>query len=84
MWRIEFTPRAVRDLGALPANDQRRIARAIDRLAEHPHPRGARKLQGADPLWRLRVGDHRVIYLVEHDRIVVTVVRVGHRRDVYR
>ncbi len=63
---------------------QRRIAAAIDRLAVDPRPSGVRKLTGADNLWRIRVGDYRIVYEIEDDRLVVLIVRIGHRRDIYR
>jgi len=48
-----------------------------------PRPRGVRKLAGFDNAWRVRIGDYRVLYEVEDERVLVTVVRVAHRRDVY-
>jgi mRNA interferase RelE/StbE len=57
---------------------------AILGLAGDPHPPGSKELQGAGDLYRIRVGDYRVLYTVEHDRLVVLVVDVGNRRDIYR
>jgi mRNA interferase RelE/StbE len=83
-YRIVFTKRAERDLESIPVRDQARLARRIDTLAANPRPAGAKKLTGADDLYRLRSGDYRVVYSIEDDVITVTVIRMGHRRDIYR
>lgn len=83
-YRIEFTPRAERELKALDRSIQTRLARRINSLAENPFPQGIKKLAGEDDLYRLRVGDYRIIYQVQRKRLVVLVVGVGHRGDVYR
>jgi len=63
---------------------QARLGRRIDSLAENPRPQGIKKLAGEDDLFRLRVGDYRIIYQIQEKRLVVLVVGVGHRADVYR
>ena len=83
-YRIELTPSAARALAELPRPAQRRIARKIDALAEDPRPRRAQKLKGADDLYRIRPADYRVIYQIRDDVLLILVVRVGHRREVYR
>lgn len=83
-YRIFFTRRALRDLEAVPDRDRERIARRIDGLATEPRPSGARKLAGPDNLYRLRVSDYRVLYTVIDRVIAVTLVRIAHRRDIYR
>lgn len=83
-WRILIAASARRALMNLPDDAARRIERAIDALADEPRPPGAHKLQGAEDLYRVRVGAHRIVYRIENRVITVTVVRVGHRRDVYR
>ncbi len=82
--RIELRPRAEKELAALPRDAQRRVARAIDALADDPRPAGCVALRGGEGLLRTRVGVYRVVYIVEDDRLVVLVIRTGHRRDVYR
>lgn len=81
-YRIEVRPAAVRALRKLEPQIQRRIQGAIALLAQDPRPPGARALKGRDGL-RVRVGDYRVIYTVDDGVLVVVVVRLGHRRDVY-
>jgi len=84
VYRIQLIPAAVRQLKKVPRQDQRRIRDAIDQLAMDPRPPGAKTLSGAENQWRVRVGDYRVIYQVHDDRLVVLVIRLGHRKDVYR
>jgi len=81
-YRIELRPAAVRALRKLDPPVRRRVQGAIALLAQDPRPPGARALQGRPGL-RVRVGDYRIIYTVEDDVLLVVVVRLGHRRDVY-
>ena len=83
-YRIEFTSTALRDLRALPRNVQRRIDARILALADNPRPPGVKKLADTECLYRLRVGDYRVVYQILDDRLIIVVVRLGHRREVYR
>lgn len=82
-YRVEFRPRAAKQLRDLPANIRGTIARVVEALAENPRPQGAVQLKGT-AFMRVRVRDYRVIYQIEEDRLLVLVVRLGHRRDVYR
>ena len=82
-YRIEITRAAVRDLKRLPRQAVHRIDRAILALGDDPRPAGAVKLRGSDITWRIRVGDYRVIYEIHDRKIVIVVVRIRHRRDVY-
>jgi mRNA interferase RelE/StbE len=82
---IELKPAAVRDLKRLPRRDQQRVASRIDALAEDPRPPGVEKLAGSrKDLYRVRAGDYRIIYEVRRNLLLVLVVRIRHRRDVYR
>ena len=83
-YRIRLTPEARRNLLKLPKDVLRRVDARILALAEEPRPRQSRKLRGADDLWRVRVGDYRIVYTLEDEDLVVIVLRVGHRREVYR
>ena len=80
--RVEVRPAAVRALRTLDSPVRERIQGAIALLGEDPRPPGARRLQGRDGL-RVRVGDYRIIYVVRDDVLIVVVVTLGHRRDVY-
>lgn len=82
-YRVEFTTAAARQIKKLPRAAQARVLDAIVELEDEPRPRGARKLAGDEAAWRIRVGDYRVIYEVLDSMLTVTVVRAGHRREVY-
>lgn len=83
-YQIEFSRQADRQFRNLPSQIQQRLKSRIDSLAATPRPYGSEKLSGADQLYRIRVGDYRIIYAVQDDRLLVLVVKVGHRREVYR
>jgi mRNA interferase RelE/StbE len=82
-YRIEYDPSAVRALRKLSTSLQRRIIAKIETLADNPRPPSAIKMSGHD-VYRLRVGDYRVIYAIADEQLVVLVVEIGHRRDIYR
>ncbi len=84
MYRVEFRPAAVKQLEGLPRSAQRRVLARVEALGRDPRPPGCRKLTGAENTYRIRIGRYRVIYDVLDDRLVVLVVKVGHRREVYR
>ena len=81
---IEFRPSALKAYNNLPRPDRNRVERAIDALASQPRPSGAKKLVAELNLWRIRVGSYRVIYRIEDDKLLILVVKIGHRKDVYR
>jgi mRNA interferase RelE/StbE len=86
-WRVEFTPGAERDLNQLDKPVQRRITRFLhDRVATADDPRAiGEALRGElAGLWRYRAGDYRILCQIEDDRILVTVVAIGHRSSIYR
>ena len=80
--RLLYLPGAVRDIRELPAAVAERARRGLERLAENP--RLGKPLQGElRPFWSYRVGDYRVVYEIRDDELVVLVVMLGHRREVY-
>ena len=81
-YRVELRPAAVWALRKVDPQDRRRLQGAIALLGQDPRPPGARALQGR-PGYRIRVGDYRILYVVEDGILLVVVVTVGHRRDVY-
>lgn len=89
MYIIEFTNKAEKDLGKLPKQTIARILEKIDKLADDPRPSGYKKLtdfhvsNAPDDLYRIRIGDYRVIYSIEEEIITITVVKVAHRKEVY-
>jgi mRNA interferase RelE/StbE len=74
----------MRKANRVAATARRRVQAAIELLAEHPRPSGAKKLVGGDSEWRVRTGDYRIIYEIHDDVLLVLVVAVGHRRDIYQ
>ncbi len=82
-YRIEVTPRAQKDLKALAVRERQRVAGQIDELKTDPRPQGCRKLKGREGFYRIRVGGYRVVYLVEDELLVILIVRVGDRKDLY-
>ncbi|MBI4371727.1 MAG: type II toxin-antitoxin system RelE/ParE family toxin [Elusimicrobia bacterium] len=83
-YRVDFTPSAARTFKKLPPQLQSRLAPKIDALSLNPRPHGVEKLAGQDGRYRLRVGNHRVIYIIADALRVVTIALIGHRREVYR
>ena len=81
---IEFRRSADKELEKLDGRTRARILRNIIALADNPRPHGARALVGEDGLWRIRVGDYRVVYEVTDAELLVLVVRIAHRSSVYR
>jgi mRNA interferase RelE/StbE len=74
---------ATKELEAIPVKDRKRLAMRIKRLAGIPRPLGCEKLSGGER-YRIRQGDYRILYLIEDASSTVTIIKVGHRRDVYR
>lgn len=83
-YRIEVTATAERQIRKLPRSDQVRVVRVIQTLAVDPRPAGCRKLSGHDDVFRVRVGRYRVLYSIEDRRLIIIVLKVGDRKDVYR
>jgi mRNA interferase RelE/StbE len=82
-YEVTLLSAAARDLRRLPVDVRSRLLRALSSLKE-PRQSGTKKLQGSDDRWRLRVGDYRIIYRIVDAEQKVIVVRIAHRRDVYR
>ncbi|GMU66916.1 MAG: hypothetical protein AMXMBFR36_31900 [Acidobacteriota bacterium] len=84
-FRVEIKPSAVRELEAIePRALRRRIVARIGALAEEPRPHGVEKLAGGGSRWRFRQGAYRIVYEIDNAGGSLVVVRIGHRRDVYR
>ena len=82
-YEIVFKKSVSKDLKKIPKKDVLKILKVIRSLAENPRPSGVKKLSGQEK-YRLRQGDYRILYAIEDDKLVITVVKVGNRRDVYR
>lgn len=82
-YAVRISPAAERQLRKFDPQVRRRVQAAIDLLATNPRPPKAIQLVGGAGEWRVRTGDYRIIYEIHEDRLVVLVLRVGHRRDIY-
>ena len=84
-YEIVFKKSAVKELKALPQRVQQKILDAIQLLSLNPYTEilQIKKMKGADSLYRVRIQDYRVIYLVENQIIKITIIKIGHRKDVY-
>ncbi len=82
--QIEVTPTASRQLRKLDPVARRRVQAAVELLAQEPRPSGAKKLVGGEGEWRVRTGDYRIVYVINDDVLLVLVVAVGHRREIYQ
>lgn len=83
-YRIGFERRANKDLDSLPIRVRARILKALDRLAVDPYGAANVKALRSREAYRLRIGDYRVVYVVRRELLLVLVIEVGHRREVYR
>lgn len=83
-YRVELTSKAKKQLSGLPESVQKRIDRRLLALADNPRPPGVKKLHAQEDRYRIRVGDYRVIYTIEDDVLLVLVLEVANRREVYR
>ena len=83
-YRIEISRTAEKQLTKLPQIDQKRVVNSILALADDPFPKGSRKLTGYDDMYRIRVGRYRILYSVSGRKLVIIVLKIGHRKDIYR
>jgi mRNA interferase RelE/StbE len=83
-YRLLIKPSAVKEIEAIPLKrDRQRVVERISKLAEDPRPSGSEKISGQDK-YRVRQRRYRILYAIEEQRLIVQVVKVGHRKDVYR
>ena len=83
-YSIHIKPSSAKGISKLPRSIQRRVGEALDGLALTPRPSGCGKLAGLDDLYRVRVGDYRILYQIRDKELIVLVVSVAHRREAYR
>ncbi len=82
-YKILIKPSAIKELKSLPKKDCRRITSKIQSLSKEPRPQGCEKLS-AQERYRIRQGNYRIVYSIEDDKLIVYVVKIAHRRDVYK
>lgn len=83
-FRLEWRASAAKELRKIDRQLIPRIVAAAEQLAHEPFPSGAKKLQGTESIYRIRVGDYRIVYEVNAAEVVIIIVRVRHRKEVYR
>jgi mRNA interferase RelE/StbE len=83
-YALQFKPAALRQLEKLHPSIQRRITARIEPLRTDPFPAGCKKVSGLPDAWRIRIGEYRVVYQVHRGILLVLVVTIGHRKEVYR
>lgn len=83
-YKVEISRTAEKQLRKLGASDRRRVVHALIELGDDPHPPGSRKLNGYTDVFRIRVGTFRVLYSVEGRKLIVIILKIGHRKEVYR
>jgi mRNA interferase RelE/StbE len=84
MYTIRFKQSAAKEFKKLPAKAQARILEAIEALSGEPRPPGCRKLVGSENLYRIRVGQYRVIYEIDDGELIIMIIIIRHRKDAYR
>jgi mRNA interferase RelE/StbE len=83
MYKIELRRKAQRALDRLPKDDFNAVLDVLKGLANTPRPKGVEKIKSAG-LWRIRQGDYRIVYSIDDSKRAVTILRIGHRREIYR
>jgi len=83
-YKIEFKPRAIKQLKKLPTDIITKVSKKIDELAETPRPGNCKKLTDSAHSYRIRIGDYRVVYSIYDDHLVIQVIKIGHRKDIYK
>lgn len=84
MYSVEFTKEAAKQFRLLPGKIRRQVSDKISLLERDPFPSGSKQLQGKDRLFRLRSGAYRIIYQVDGRRLIILVLKIGNRKEIYR
>jgi len=82
-YQVALTASAEKELNSLPAKIIGRMVPRLESLATTPRPPGCKKLKGGDKEWRIRIGDYRIVYVIDDDAKTIDVTRIAHRREVY-
>jgi mRNA interferase RelE/StbE len=83
-YQVQFSRQALKSFESIPRADLKKIQKKIDSLSSSPYPAGSIKLQGSNDVYRIRSGDYRILYTVSNDELIILVLKIGHRRDVYQ
>lgn len=82
-WQVQIERKAQKVLKKIPDPYKSNIIEAIDELTKNARPSGCAKLKGASGLWRIRVNDYRIVYQIKDDQLLILIIRIGHRKDIY-
>jgi mRNA interferase RelE/StbE len=82
-YQVIIPKKVLKELSGLPLNYGKKVAQALVELENDPRPVGSKKLKGSENKYRIRVGDYRVIYTIEDNILIIEVIRIAHRREVY-
>ena len=83
-YKIEWKQSAKKELKKLDKQIIPRILQAVENLAENPYSSGSKKLIGSDSIYRIRVGNYRIVYNIKSSVLIIEIIKVGHRREIYR
>lgn len=83
-YKVHLKRSVVKTLKSLPQREVRKIGKKIDSLEQNPIPKDSKKIKGEKDLYRVRVGDYRILYFFQNSNLTVLVIRVGHRKDIYK
>lgn len=84
MYFVVFTRSAIKELESLPSAEIGKIIKKIEALSINPRPSGVKKIVGRIDLWRIRSGNYRIIYSIKDDKLVIEIIRIRHRKEVYK
>lgn len=82
-WNLQIERKAQKALKKIPNPYKANLIETIDRLSANPRPDGCKKLKGNENLWRIRVNDYRIVYHIKDEQLLILIIRIGHRKDIY-
>jgi len=83
-YKVEWKNSAKKELKRLPRQVIVKVISAVEKLLDNHYPAGSKKLVGTEHTYRLRTGDYRIVYSIQNDRLIIEIIRVAHRKDVYK
>ncbi len=83
-YKLVILPIAEKELKKLPLHEFLKVDAKIQNLSENARPNGYKKLRGLDNTFRIRSGDYRIVYTIEDNRLIIEIIKIGHRKDIYK
>ncbi len=84
LYKIEWKKSAINELKSLPKQVIKRVIKKVKELEKNPTPKGVKKLLGCERFYRLRVGKYRIVYEIKKGKLIIFIIKVGHRKNVYK